>query len=331
MSRSFRLRSFQGILSTVLIYCLAIAPAFAQVNRIDDGILSQQLKMSVSQWQNPDSKPQGIVLAIHGLGLHGTVYDTWAKHLAEHDFLVVAPDLRGYGRWYASGKSTNVQYKESESDLRKLVIELREQHPGIPFFVAGESLGGALAVRFAARNAELVDGLILSAPALRHCHCVPIKTFADSLFVLTNPAHRIDVSPYYKNYFSEDERIGAETLADPLVRKRLSVSELLSTRNVIASSRRCVKQIPRDMPVLLLHDTKDRMVKLSGIDFLKRGLSADQTQVYTTGTHGHILLETSHVNQETLTTVSTWISQHCIIRSLNHASVAVSVKQPAGS
>src|ERR671931_230597 len=43
---------------------------------------------------------------------------------------------------------------------------LRERHPGVPFYLMGESMGAAVAILAAIGGAE-IDGLILVAPAVR--------------------------------------------------------------------------------------------------------------------------------------------------------------------
>src|SRR5262249_40136333 len=146
-------------------------------------------------------------------------------------------------------------------------------------FVAGESLGGAMAVRLAGQHSELVDGLILSAPALRHYHPMPLSTLADGLKLFVNPAHRLNISAYIKNYFSEDPEISAEGISDPLIRKNLNLAEIMSSCSIMGGASDFIAAIPEDMPVLVLQGEKDRMVKLSSVELLQNNLKTKKKTI----------------------------------------------------
>src|SRR5262249_17369467 len=152
----------------------------------------------------------------------------------------------------------------------------------------GESLGGALALRLAAQRPDLVDGLILSAPAIKHRHQIPLTTIADGFRVLANPFHKVDMKGYLENYFSEDPAIGKEEVSDPLVRKNLNLGEIISSCHLLGSSAACISAIPADMPVLMLQGKKDRMVKLSSVKLLQTRLKTQKQTVAWFPERGHI-------------------------------------------
>src|SRR5262249_54310821 len=64
---------------------------------VQDGEPYQQTHMPVYEWIPKDVKPDGMVLAIHGLTLHGKRYEVLAKACACTGTYFVAPDLRGFG------------------------------------------------------------------------------------------------------------------------------------------------------------------------------------------------------------------------------------------
>lgn len=76
------------------------------------------------------------------------------------DFRVCSYDRAGLG-WSAPA-SGDADAEASAARLRELLEEAGEQGP---FVLAGHSLGGPLALTFAAQNPELVDGLILVDPS----------------------------------------------------------------------------------------------------------------------------------------------------------------------
>ena len=64
----------------------------------------------------------------------------------------------GFGRW--PGSATLV------ADLSAVVAAVRARHPGTPLFVAGHSMGGAVALAAMKADALDVDGVILAAPGV---------------------------------------------------------------------------------------------------------------------------------------------------------------------
>lgn len=308
-------------LAVAALLALAGLSAGAETVRQDGGPIARQLHMPVYVWQDTIKAPRGIVLAIHGLAMHGTNYDAWARSLSADGFVVAAPDLRGYGKWLKT-KTTAVAYTESERDLRQLAGTLRQRYPGIPLFLAGESLGGTLALRVAARHPDLVDGLILSAPALKHRHHIQWKTIADVAIALADPAHQVDVSPYIKNYYSDDPSICSEEINDPLVRKNLHLGDIMASCRMIAGTASLVDEIPSDMPILVIQGQNDRMIKRQSISMLEHHLHSRHASVRVLPNHGHILLETAFLSAEAVTTVKDWLNQNCHVRTLDGERVA---------
>lgn len=91
------------------------------------------------------------LLLIHGWGMHGGVWDSVAEQLAE-SFSVHIVDLPGYG----------FSVDQEATTLDAIVDELSAAIAG-PLAVLGWSLGGQVALRWAAREPEKVRRLILVA------------------------------------------------------------------------------------------------------------------------------------------------------------------------
>ena len=114
------------------------------------------------------------VLLCHGFTGSPQSLRPWAKHLAARGLTVSLPLLPGHGtRWQDLGV-TGWQdwYAEVDRELR-LLLERRER-----VFVAGLSMGGALALRLAARHGDALQGVVLVNPANRMhgvaAHALPV-------------------------------------------------------------------------------------------------------------------------------------------------------------
>jgi pimeloyl-[acyl-carrier protein] methyl ester esterase len=95
------------------------------------------------------------LLLIHGWGMHGGMWGEVADSLAQ-DFRVLVVDLPGHGR------SSRIEDRGSSSALDVIVDELAAQFDE-PLTVCGWSLGGQIALRWAARHPLQVSRLVMVA------------------------------------------------------------------------------------------------------------------------------------------------------------------------
>ncbi|MCF3104244.1 alpha/beta fold hydrolase [Streptomyces roseoverticillatus] len=100
------------------------------------------------------------VLVCHGFTGSPQSVRPWADHLAERGLSVSLPLLPGHGTRWQDMQLTGWQdwYAEVDHALR----ELRERCSQV--FVCGLSMGGALALRLAARHGDAVSGIVLVNP-----------------------------------------------------------------------------------------------------------------------------------------------------------------------
>jgi alpha-beta hydrolase superfamily lysophospholipase len=94
---------------------------------------------------------------------------------------VVAIDLRGHGA--SGGVPGDVRYiGQYEDDLGEVVAQIRAAKPGGRVILAGHSMGGGIALRYAMkRNLPSVDGYLLFAPHLgEKSPTTPVKATKES-------------------------------------------------------------------------------------------------------------------------------------------------------
>jgi len=103
------------------------------------------------------------VLLLHGFTGSPTSVLPWAEFLAGCGYTVSAPCLPGHGTHWRDLNKTSWRdwYAAAESAL----LELAGKADVI--FIAGFSMGGALAARLTERHRDLISGLMLLNPALR--------------------------------------------------------------------------------------------------------------------------------------------------------------------
>ncbi|NOT41181.1 MAG: alpha/beta hydrolase [Alphaproteobacteria bacterium] len=163
------IRTFVIALSLVLAGCVAErlppGPGPATPVFVDEGHWRAQdgYVLGMSQWQAPN--PRAVIVALHGMNDYGQFIEPAAKHWQTRRIATYAYDQRGFGRTEGNGRWPG--HEVMAEDARTFVQLVRARHPGVPVYLLGESMGGAVAMVAAAGRAEpIADGLILVSPAL---------------------------------------------------------------------------------------------------------------------------------------------------------------------
>lgn len=129
--------------------------------------LADGVGLAVYDWPLTQ-RPRAVVLVVHGLGEHAWRYNLLAQYLNAWGFCVRAYDQRGHGE---SGGARGVIPSDNAllDDLAEVVEDTRlhiAQPWACPLILLGHSMGGLVASALVLRQQALVDGLVLSSPAL---------------------------------------------------------------------------------------------------------------------------------------------------------------------
>jgi pimeloyl-ACP methyl ester carboxylesterase len=122
------------------------------------------MRLHVRRVVEPESPP---VLLLHGLGVGGSVWQTFARRLLPH-LAAVAPDLRGHGQ--SDAPASGYEPPDYAADLVGLIEDLKLPTP-LP--VIGHSLGALVGLALAAVRPDLASWLALLDPPLDRDHRNP--------------------------------------------------------------------------------------------------------------------------------------------------------------
>jgi len=111
-------------------------------------------------WSDPRVEQTALLICVHGLGLHHRSYESFAKRIQGAGVTTVSFDVRGFGSYLDARGHDKLNMEDCVSDLENLVGVLRKDNPNVPLFLLGESMGGAIVMRLAARKGKLIDGLV---------------------------------------------------------------------------------------------------------------------------------------------------------------------------
>ncbi|UYP47005.1 2-succinyl-6-hydroxy-2,4-cyclohexadiene-1-carboxylate synthase [Candidatus Lokiarchaeum ossiferum] len=121
--------------------------------------------------------PNRLVLCLHGLHSHGEKFVLLADHLAEFNWEIISLDLRGHGlSWEKLDQRGDI--KEFElwiRDLEEFIAFLKRKYVGLALHIVAESMGGAIAITYTAKNPKNIQSLVLLAPAVKPW---PVTEFA---------------------------------------------------------------------------------------------------------------------------------------------------------
>ncbi len=131
-------------------------------------VTADGLSLPLRVWRptdNPGHRFKAVVLALHGFNDYSNAFESPASWLAERGVVTYAYDQRGFGAGPSPGLWAGTD--RLVGDVFTTIRLLRARHAGLPVFLLGESMGGAVATVAMARDeAPEVEGVILVAPAV---------------------------------------------------------------------------------------------------------------------------------------------------------------------
>ncbi len=98
---------------------------------------------------------------------HSSRYARFAQRLTDHGYAVYGSDHRGHGRTSGTRASFAAKngWQSVLDDLRAVTDRAREEHPGLPVFLVGHSMGSFLARAYAAQHGSELAGIVLTGTA----------------------------------------------------------------------------------------------------------------------------------------------------------------------
>jgi alpha-beta hydrolase superfamily lysophospholipase len=122
--------------------------------------------LSIYRWL-PEGPPRAVVQIVHGLGEHAGRYARLAAALNNAGYAVYAADLRGHGRTTTGPADLGFLaesggWEKCLGDLWLLNRRIASDHPGLPVFLLGHSMGSFLVQDFIGAHGDALAGAILS-------------------------------------------------------------------------------------------------------------------------------------------------------------------------
>jgi acylglycerol lipase len=255
----------------VLLLLCACAPTFAPPGDshmipllADDAIVARDgMRLPLRRWEAEANTPRAVIVALHGMSDYSNAFDMPGKVWAKLGITTLAYDQRGFGRSDNPGLWAGAD--AMRADLDDTVTAARARYPGVPVFVLGESMGGAVVLTALASNEPpAVDGVILVAPAVWSRGDMPLL-YRTALFlgahllpgmILSNNAagRVVTITP------SDNVPMLRALGKDPLFQKNTRIDTLFGLVNLMDEARTAPEHITPAPPILFLYGANDQII-----------------------------------------------------------------------
>ena len=251
--------------------------------RMDDGAV---LPGRVWRAEGPE---RAVIVALHGFGDSRDAWEHAAPRLAARGLTVYAYDQRGFGA--APGRGHWAGTGRMVEDAAEVAADVQRAEPGVPLYVLGESMGGAVAMVLMAgdapaRHGVTVAGTILLAPAVwGRGQMNPLVVAALDVADTFAPDHRFTGREIALHIRASDDRAELVKLSrDPLTLSGSSVSMLSGLVELMTRAQADAALLRG--PVLIGYGAHDDLVPAAATQAAWAKLPAgDRRAYYANGFH----------------------------------------------
>ena len=216
-----------------------------------DGI---KLEMRVTR---PQGKARAVVVAVHGFNDYSNAFTKSAEFWANRGMIVYAYDQRGFGSSPHRGMWPGMA--ALRRDLKAIATLVARRHPGLPLYLVGVSMGGAVVMVTLAEDAvPEAQGAILVSPAVwgwHHLGLIPrisLRIAAHTMPWMRFTGQGLGIKP------SDNIKMLIRLSRDPRVIKKTRVDAIYGLVNLMSAAHAAAAKLKG--PVFVLYGASDEIV-----------------------------------------------------------------------
>ena len=243
--------------------------------------------LPLKSWM-PEGEARAAIVALHGFNDYANAFATPGPVWAEAGIATYAYDQRGFGGTEEIGIWPGTE--TLVADARATVALVRRRHPGVPVYLLGESMGGAVVLAglggpTAGSQPIDVDGVILVAAAvwargtMPFYQRIPLWLGANLTPWITLTGRGLDIQP------SDNIEMLIAFSRDPLVIKETRIDTIDGLVDLMSDALDAAPTL--SVPALILYGDNDEIIPPPPIEAMLRRLPADRHVVafYEQGFH----------------------------------------------
>jgi len=254
----------------------------------------------------PEGQVKAVILVAHGLGEHINRYTNLVNNVVPLGYAVYGLDHQGHGK--SEGTRVFVdRFQTYINDFKTFTDMVRKENTGKKTVLYGHSMGGLIAVCYALQYQSDLDGLIISAPAIKAGESITGATIVMAK-VLSAISPKMGVQQLPSDTLSHDKAVVEAYDNDPLV-YRGKVTARLGAEMLSLMSKVEVQLPSITLPMLILQGSDDRLVNQAGARILyEKAGSKDKTLKIYEGFYHEVHNEPG--NARVFADMEAWLASH---------------------
>lgn len=298
-----RMRVLAAFAVASLVACATFQnppPPGAELPRL---VLSDGTALPLRQWL-PAGAPRAVIVALHGFTDHSGAFNDAAAQWAARGFAVYAYDQRGFGASASRGRWAGREVMVA--DLKEVSARLRTQHPAVPLFLLGESMGAALLVTaFDEPDFPDAAGVVLVAPAVWGWRTLP-RGAGPALRFLARLLPAVGFGASSSGSMASDNAEMRRAMAeDPLVLHTVRLDMVIGIVDLMDQALSGAARVPTN--ALVLYGAQDGIIPRRPREMFLAALDPGvDVRVYSEGYH--MLLRDLHA-AAVVADITAWLEQ----------------------
>ena len=229
------------------------------------------LNIYAQSWK-PEGETRAVVALVHGLGEHSGRYCHVVEAFARAGIATITLDLPGHGK--SGGARGHAAFDEIHDDVDWLLDQAATRFPGLPRFLYGHSMGGAIVLHYTLKHKPSLSGVISTSPGLMPGVPVPAPKIAlAKLMARVLPSFALGNGLDLKNLSHDEQLIHAyqcDNLCHDRVSARLGLDILTLGEWMIARAG----EFP--LPLLLVQGSGDQIVSTEATARFAKGVPPEK-------------------------------------------------------
>ena len=234
-------------------------------------------KVACYVWE-PRSEARAILVMAHGMTEYMLKYSEMAEYMVSQGIIFAGPDHLGHGKTAATPEDLGYFCEQDPAtvvvrDLHRLKKTVQAEHPGLPVFLMGHSMGSFIARNYIERYGTGIQGVIIQGGnATPWLHSAGGKAIVRCLALFHGWRHRsgfisdVIMGPFAKafpdnpyGWITRRREVIDKYKDDPYCHFTFTLNGYYTLLELThrAGNKKLIAKIPKDLPVFILSGAED--------------------------------------------------------------------------